>query len=109
MEESSDADLFFAQQVITNACATQAILSVVFNAPGLDLGNHLQDLKARPGKARTLVQLPGCRLPISRGSRFALAGLHGGVHAGGEGAGHQQRGGDPPGPQLLPAARPFRS
>ena len=39
-------DLFFAQQVVTNACATQAILSVVFNAPNVELGRTLSDFKA---------------------------------------------------------------
>ena len=38
-------DLFFAQQVTTNACATQAILSVVFNA-NVDLGPTLTDFKS---------------------------------------------------------------
>ena len=38
-------DLFFAHQVTTNACATQAILSVVLNTENLTLGKTLSEFK----------------------------------------------------------------
>jgi len=46
-EESyiQDDDLFFANQVIQNACGTQALLSVVFNAKGIVLGTHLSEFR----------------------------------------------------------------
>lgn len=39
-------ELFFAKQVVTNACATQAILSVLLNAEGIELGSELNDFKS---------------------------------------------------------------
>jgi len=38
-------DVFFARQVVPNACATQAILSILLNAKGINLGPTLQEFK----------------------------------------------------------------
>lgn len=42
---ATDTDLFFANQVIQNACGTQALLSVVFNTEDIELGTELAEFK----------------------------------------------------------------
>ncbi|KAL2072296.1 hypothetical protein VTL71DRAFT_11639 [Oculimacula yallundae] len=38
-------DVWFANQTISNACATIALLNIIMNVPGLDLGENLQRFK----------------------------------------------------------------
>ena len=38
-------DMFFAQQIIPNSCASHALLSVLLNIPDIDLGYTLTQLR----------------------------------------------------------------
>ncbi|KAM0551991.1 hypothetical protein ACHAPJ_008099 [Fusarium lateritium] len=44
-EEQDTSDVWFANQTTNNACATVAMLNIVMNADGIDLGDKLQDFK----------------------------------------------------------------
>ncbi|EDR22486.1 ubiquitin carboxyl-terminal hydrolase isozyme L5, putative [Entamoeba dispar SAW760] len=45
IETNEYPDIFFAEQVVQNACATQAILSTLMNIPNINLGPTLQQFK----------------------------------------------------------------
>ncbi len=47
MQDSRLRDIYFAKQVINNACATQAVISVLLNIshPDVELGSVLADFK----------------------------------------------------------------
>jgi ubiquitin carboxyl-terminal hydrolase L5 len=44
-DRDASEDIFFAHQTITNACGTQALLSVVLNQDDVDIGPDLREFK----------------------------------------------------------------
>ena len=44
--DPSESPVYFARQIVHNACATQAILGVLLNSDGIVLGGVLDDFKA---------------------------------------------------------------
>src|SRR5271169_1050543 len=45
VEISCPEDLWFANQVIDNSCASLALLNIILNVPNLDIGEHLSHFK----------------------------------------------------------------
>jgi ubiquitin carboxyl-terminal hydrolase L5 len=46
LDESDVPHVYFAKQVVADACATQAILAVLLNSDDIDIGQKLRDFKA---------------------------------------------------------------
>ncbi|PVH71847.1 cysteine proteinase [Cadophora sp. DSE1049] len=62
--------VWFANQITTNACATVALLNIVMNIPGLDLGENLQAFKEATQKLK----------PPYRGKRLGEHDFIRGIH-----------------------------
>ena len=45
VELSCPEDLWFANQVIDNSCASLALLNIILNVPDLDIGDHLSQFR----------------------------------------------------------------
>ncbi|OCL05325.1 cysteine proteinase [Glonium stellatum] len=53
-EESCPEHVWFANQTANNACATVAMLNIVMNVPGLELGENIQSFKEFTGRLSPL-------------------------------------------------------
>lgn len=49
-DESQVNDIFFAQQMIPNSCATHALISILMNCPSVELGDTLTNLQTHTDK-----------------------------------------------------------
>lgn len=74
--EGWDPELFFAEQVTTNACATQAILSILMNNENIDVGEELTNFKS----FTTGAMLDPANIGYSIGSHELIKSVHNSFH-----------------------------
>lgn len=70
---AASENIFFANQTIQNACATQAILSVLLNREDLDLGDKLREF--REFTQAFPAEVGSCSYPLVNEGAIVLTGV----------------------------------